>query len=556
MNKEKIKQILLIIALLILTIIFFSYNIVISVDSSHYCWLTSLLESREAFTHWDVARGIVFPAIIYILTKIFGENIVSLQIGMYIAYAMMLVVCYLIYRNIDKEYKIDKPLKIILFVLFILAVVLNPLIFGYYHVLLTEFVAMTACIVASYLAWKWIEVKFYENKFKYIAYTIYFAISMAFMWHLKQPYMFTILIPFAISIILSFIKEFNWKNVLQRVVSLCVCLITLFVSIKVWDFSLDKLSVNINKNRTSSSILSDQILSGMSEYFPISDEQQYTKESIEENPKISTEDKEKILSILNGENEEYKNFLLIECAPYRELDKSQEIKVIYMKEDDLSLGESLGFLVSTFIDNPMSIIKGYINDYLTTISFYRATTVGVNGVVTKEISLSGTYENAYFAYNIYKEISNNLSNPEYYSEYIGNYTGINRPIKIVNMFISSISQLAVYSFKAFLLIVPILFLASFIIFIILRVKKKDSKKIRIYELLTILYGYSFLNVLMYSMLGGLIDRYAISSYLAVNVAILIHFTYIVIMIRNKIRSKSKKEEEKKIQENERIGEKI
>ena len=544
MKKEKVKQVLLIIALLALTITFFSYNVVICVDSSHYCWLTSLLESRELFSYWDVARGIVFPGIIYILNKVFGQNLVSLQTGMYIAYAIMLVICYCIYKHMNKEYQFSKPLKVCLLILFLLAVVINPLIFGYYHVLLTEFVAMTACIVASYFAWKWIEVKFTENKFKYIAYTIYFAVSMAFMWHLKQPYMFTILIPFVISMILSVIKEFKWKNILQRVISLCVCMITLVVSIKVWDVCLEKFSVSINKNRTSSSMLSNQLLAGMSEYFVISDEQQYTKESIEQNPKISNEDKENILSILNEENEEYQNFLLVECAPYRELDKSQEIKVIYIKGENLSLGESLGFLASTFIEDPMSIIKGYVNDYLTTISFYRATTVGVNGVVTKEISLSGTYENAYIAYNIYRATSNDLTNPEFYSEYIGNYIGMNRPIKIVNMFLSDITQLTVYTFKAVLLAVPVLFIASFILFIILRVKKKEAKKIRIYELLTILYGYSFLNVLMYSMLGGLIDRYAISSYLAVNIGLLIHFAYIVSVIRDIIKTRKNKQNEK------------
>ena len=88
----------------------------------------------------------------------------------------------------------------------------------------------------------------------------------------------------------------------------------------------------------------------------------------------------------------------------------------------------------------------------------------------------------------------------------------------------------------YLLFAPILFIISFIKFIILKIKKAENKKIRIYEILTILYGYSFFNVLMYSVLGALIDRYAISSYLAVNVGILIHLTYLCILVINKIKN--------------------
>lgn len=545
MDKQKIKNISLFVVCIILTIIFFSYNVVICVDSSHYCWLASLIEARKgAFADWDVARGIVFPLIIYILTVLIGKNVVSLQIGMFIAYSITLVICYFIYKYINKEFKIHKYLKIILGLLAMFLIILNPLIIGYYHTILTEYIAMTACIVAAYFAWKWIDINFVENKIKYIIYTMYFALSTVFMWHLKQPYILTIFVPVIISSILSIIKKFDWKNVLQRIITILTCVIMLIISLKVWNVILESKVTVINQRRTSSGFLSGQIIGGMTEYYQLPLSEEYEIENILKNEKISEGDKKKIADIKNGNIKEYKNFLLIECAPYRNLENSKEIKVIYMKEENLSLAEALNFLFITFFENPKLIIEGYFNNYLTTIGLYKGKTVEVTSYVTKELNLTGTYENSYIAGNIYRDMSNNLNVPEYYTKYIENYNGINRQIKVVNNVMLKMLPYAIISFKVFLLFVPILFIISFIKFIILIIKKKENNKIKIYEILTILYGYSFLNVLMYSMLGSLIDRYAISSYISVNVAILIHFIYLCLSIINKFKNiKSNKRNE-------------
>lgn len=531
MRKEKVKKILSITALVILTIIFFSYNIVICVDSSHYTWLSNLIGDRASFQNWDVARGIVFPMIIHILTVICGENVISLQIGMFIAYVTVLGVTYEILKEMDEEFKFNKFSKIALIILAVFLIILNPLIYGYYHVILTEFVSMTACIVASYFAWKWIECNFETSKIKYIIYTLYFGCSMAFMWHLKQPYVLTILAPVIISIILSYIKNWNWKNVLQRAVSLVVCGITLLVSIKLWNFTLVHYNVVIDQGRTSSGFLSGQILAGMTEYHYIEDKEEYTKEKITENEKISQEDKDKINEIIDGNSKQYKNYALYECA------NNTKIKVLYSKEEAVSVAEALKFEMSAFFEDPNSIIKGYVCNYFTTIGLFKAQTVEASAVATYELTWSDTYENSFIGYNTYREMINDLGVPEYYYSYIENYVGVNRQIKFVNMYMTSLSLITIYTFKLFLLASPILAIAAFIKFIVLKVKKYENKKLRIYELLTILYGYAFLNVLMNAVLGALIDRYVISSYIAVNLALLIHFGYLCTMIIEKIKLK-------------------
>lgn len=546
--KKNIKSILVMLTLIALTIIFFSYNIVICVDSSHYCWLSTLIKRGGEFANWDTARGLVFPLIIKILTMLIGKNVISLQIGMFIAYSITMVIIYLLYKYIDKQFKLSTGIKIIFALLAIFLVILNPLIYGYYHTILTEFVGMTACIVSSYLAWKWIDVNFKEKKVTYIIYTIYFALSTALMWHLKQPYVLTIITPVIISTILSIIKNYNWKNACQRIITVIVCIMVLFVSIKVWNAILAKHTYEIDETRTSSGFLSNQIIAGMSEYYRVP-EKEYTRENIENNEKINQQDKEKIIEIMDNKSEQYKNFAIIECSPYMQRENNKKVKVIYIKEENLSVTEAVGFLIKTFFESPTSILEGYFNNYLTTIGLYKAKTVESGAYVTKELSLYGTYENSYISYNIYRDMKNNLNVPKHYEPYIENYNGINRQIKLVNSYMLKVSNLAILTFKIFLLISPILLIISLIKYVVLRVKKVENKKMRIYEILIILYGYSFINVLMNSVLGALIDRYAISSYIAVNLALLIHVIYLVTIIIEKVKNRRNNKEGNKNAQN-------
>lgn len=70
-NKKTIIGMLLAI---FITMMFFTYQIVITYDTSHYLWLTSLLTKNGDFGTWDVARGPVFPMFIRICNIFFGQS--------------------------------------------------------------------------------------------------------------------------------------------------------------------------------------------------------------------------------------------------------------------------------------------------------------------------------------------------------------------------------------------------------------------------------------------------------------------------------------------------
>ena len=71
--------------------IFFSYKVVITYDSSHYLWLSSLLSKNGDFSTWDVARGPIFPLFIRICNVLFGFGVNGVLTGMFIFYLVMLV---------------------------------------------------------------------------------------------------------------------------------------------------------------------------------------------------------------------------------------------------------------------------------------------------------------------------------------------------------------------------------------------------------------------------------------------------------------------------------
>lgn len=62
---------------ILITIMFFTYQVVITYDTSHYLWLTSLLTPSGNFQTWDVARGIVFPLLIRIFNILFGKSVLG-----------------------------------------------------------------------------------------------------------------------------------------------------------------------------------------------------------------------------------------------------------------------------------------------------------------------------------------------------------------------------------------------------------------------------------------------------------------------------------------------
>lgn len=199
--------------ILINTPIFFVFNPVITYDTGHYFLYTKILHGYESFYKWDSVRGPIFPVIIFLIQKLFGYSNNSLLVFLYIFYFFYLLGINFLLKN----FKINN----VFITLFFFG--LNPLIFGYFHVFLTEslVIPFLPWLILFYLRW---EKKLLVNSIVFKSISIFFSI---FLWHLKQPYaLFNFFIIIAKFI---FSKNFNYLKLLF------LNIIILILSILAWN---------------------------------------------------------------------------------------------------------------------------------------------------------------------------------------------------------------------------------------------------------------------------------------------------------------------------------
>lgn len=504
---------------ILLTMMFFTYKVTITYDSSHYLWLSTLILKNGLYHDWDVARGPIFPLFIKVCNKLFGQNVSGLSVGMFIFYIMMIVGCYFIYKDTIKEEKcFSKTMKLILLTLFFILVVVNPMIFGYYHTLLTEFFAITLAVLSCYLSWKWIDINFSEKKLKYSIYTLMFAILVAISWQLKQPYVGTVLFPIIVAAVISFVRKPNILNFIQRIITLVVCAITLIVSLKCWNLFIKKQNIQIDQDRTSESFLAAGIIDGITEYHTLKDQDFDTVDKINKQGKISDEDKEKMIDILNDKSE-YKSFKVIDV-------NEDNYKVLYAEGEVTSTKEAIAYLLDILKTKPSVVINSYISNYLATTSIYSMNYENSKMVINKNFNWTDTTEIGVIGYRIYSKDSSNVFPLQSYGEYAEKYMTTNQPIKPFNWMFESLQKPITIVMKISYLLLPILTIISIIG--VFRTKKRYQEKYcKIIDMITILFAFSLMHILVHSLTGAIIDRYTMPALVPTFMGVLLSFYAII-----------------------------
>ncbi len=192
-----------------LVIIGVIYEITLTYDSAHYLWLANLFTSGE-WASWDVIRNPGFPFQIYLSQLIFGNSINGLRWSM----VLFNVLFYLIMSELAVEALQLKNLRdrYILRILVFLFIALDPIIFGYFHSLLTEFDAAIFVALSTLLAIKLIKEQPFSKKFWYLIF--YFTILAVMAWFLKQPYVGSVLFPLVISLFIILFTKYTGKKLL------------------------------------------------------------------------------------------------------------------------------------------------------------------------------------------------------------------------------------------------------------------------------------------------------------------------------------------------------
>jgi len=188
---------------IVLCLIDFFYPIIVTWDSGHYLWLAEMFKTSSLNT-WDPIRNGLFPFSLYMIETLFGQSQEAFLVPMILAHGVFYLLCCEIVFRVIKPDSI-KRLWISFAVFLIIA--LDPMVMGYYHTLLTEYVASFVAIMSCFVA-----IEFYISEIKSRKFYLsiaYFCLFIPLMWHVKQPYIGAALFPFLVTSVLKVIKYHN-----------------------------------------------------------------------------------------------------------------------------------------------------------------------------------------------------------------------------------------------------------------------------------------------------------------------------------------------------------
>lgn len=499
LKKIKTHHLLIFLLFLILTGTYFYFLPVITTDTTRYHICAQVLRGTLPITDWHVIRGPVMPLILFLSWLVFGDTPFGFLITSYLFFLTAIFFSYLIIKEVLKQ-GINNLGKYILFTLFILLFVFNPLIIGYFHVMLTEFVAITISLIICFMSIKWISIKFEkENYKKLLIYSILFVIFTLIAWFLKQPYLIIVSGPFFLATIISVIKDFSIKNILFRLSIFLSTLIILAFSLVAWNSFLKH-----NVGKVSSSMEQEGVTDGLiranSNFKPIDVEN------------LEAEQLEPLIEKL----EEGENYLDYEFFEVLSLRSGQVIDILVIEREaseGRSLGDAFNFLRTAILNYPLQVIHSYYVNYMSLINvnrYHYREFYSLRGRL-EPTELHGENENIGLA--IYFRESTFLGSASAKARNMEQYEFSNTSMLPENVFKSFVRLPSLYMFKLTFVLLPFLFTFSFLIYIYLRFKKtRESRNIYILEILIILFGFSILHVLSHVVSGAIVDRYTIVAY--------------------------------------------
>ncbi len=496
----------------LLVFIYFSFLPIISPDSASYYAYLDIFRGNASLSDWDVTRGPVFPLILYVITSVFQDNVHGFLIGTFIFYLLLLLFNYLIIHAIisyDKNKHIDQ----FIWFLFIVLIVFNPLAIGYYHTMLTEFVAPTVGLIACFLGFKWINQDFLKNRKSFVLYSVIFILLTSAMWLLKQPYVSVVFLPFLLGTFLSVLKIRTVANFVSKGVVVLLNLCFLLISISVWNNILLQAGSE-SPSELNGSFFTSGLTQGVSNVREIKDRDILMNVDImKEHVYLKESEKNEIIDILNGRSV-YENFKL-----YDVLDLKGEVigSVVLFQENKnfLTSSEAVGHLWWVFREYPVLYLDSYFTNYLAVINVYSTSTQdGFDFYPIKVIEDSWS-EHKSLGLVIYEKRPIywwGFADVEVDIDYMPQYEKINNPHPVPTKIMLLAAPIQLYLFQIVFVLAPFLFIYFLHMYIKCLTKKHTTLCLPLYEILIILFGFSFLHVLLHAVTGALVDRYAFVAY--------------------------------------------
>ena len=492
---------------LLLTVFYFEYSVTVLWDSAHYMSYVNIFEGVLPWSNWDVVRGPVFPFIIYFGNFVFGKSAQGLIMNTYMYYLIMLIFSYKLLNYFFENINISKKKKSVWITIIMFLIIINPIIFGFCHSLLTEFVAIALAVLSCYLAVLWVDCDYKQATKKYVFLSIYFVIFTVISWFLKQPYVSVSLFVIIVACFINVFQIRNLKNAFIRFGVVICCIVFLIVSMQGWNAFLRKMGNNPDTDRNPTNSLGNQLIIAV-DFLKIDNNQDEIKSVNYVNySKLSDKEKSEVKKLIKKKQE----YLIIN---YYKGNKIKEADYLLCNNGNVSTFVALKYIFRAFLNHPVRIIDSYLTNYLSLIDIYSTRSEdGVAFYSNKKFDLNFSSEIEIIAFRPYVYGSSNIFYmlPEM-NDRVKNYEQANYTFKGLNFIMRVLGRLYLYLFKLLFLLFPLLFIVSVLVRIF---GKNNDKKKCILNLIIILFGFSFLHVMLHVVTGAIIDRYIVPVFIPV-----------------------------------------
>lgn len=495
----------------ILIFIYFSFFTVITSDSTNYYHYLEIIKGNLPLSNWRPTRGPTFPVIISLITILFGDTSLGFIAGTFIFFLSMIGLSFFIIRKLSEIQK-SGAIKVVMWILFIFLMIFNPLIIGYYHTMLTEFVATTFALLSCFLSIKWISIDIKKERLKFVIFSVAFILLSIVMWFLKQPYVIVSLIPLILGTVISIFKIKNIFNSFLKSIVVVLCLLFTGISIFTWDKILAINGANLATTRTEG-FLTEGLIRAVSNFRVVDYEKSHDKKLIENFAYLDESEKDNITDIINKKTK-YNDYNLYEVHSIFQNNIIDVVVIPDITPEKTSLRDVAIFLKVSITRHPGEALTSYIYNYFSLINLtpYNYETFIPRKRILKQYELHGEIES--IGLSIYRDKSTFRGSANKRLGYMPQYKLANP--NDLSTFSSSFSIKLV---RAFFLIslTGVLFISPFLfIFFAIRyfLKKKfiTKEKILLYETLIVFFGYSFLHVAFHAITGAIVDRYSFVAY--------------------------------------------
>ena len=393
---------LLPILLVLLSVIHFGLPMIISYDGVHYFTLQKVLSHTLDWNHWDPARNIGFPLLLLIEGKLFASQPMGYLVGSFLRYLTVgLVAYYLVLRIfLPGFYRVACLISILLLVM------LNPIIIGYYHTLLTE--PITATLFSISVCAIFVIAR-RTPSVSTILLSTFICLLSVMGYHVKQPYVGVTFYPLFFLFFFSLIFPVKGKKNFHYLGLVVVSLFLILFSNHIWQIYLKNKMTQQDYTRTNYGLFAKGMVSGL--YFtntaedygdkqnPIVKLSTLTPEKIKSDNLIPESEKKLILNEFSGEVKQWSSGSN-QCSSIVTLyDRSiQPFSKMLLKcqGDVITVQDALGFLLRMLYHHPVLFVASYIKGYHVIMGGYSKFEFYDNMIGKKTFSLAPGESNVFW----------------------------------------------------------------------------------------------------------------------------------------------------------------